>query len=157
MIFKFNTAKAVAYAYNYLEKPNPFYKIFEGEKEGVSFVSQCILAGCENLNSRSCPNWFYDSEKNYSESWVESGALLSYLLTQNSCGASGRLASRNLLSVGDIVFFETKNQGKGVGLITKICDNEIFFVTKGDLFGEISLDKREYEKLNFVHIIGVKK
>lgn len=157
MIFKFNTAKAVAYAYSYLEKSNPFYKVFDKKTEGVNFISQCVLAGCENTNAKTCPDWFYENEKSYSESWVSDDAFLKYLISQNTCGAIGRLTQKNLLTIGDLVFYQTGNQKNGVGIITKICNDEIFFVSKGEIFGEVSIDKCGFDKEIFVHIIGVKK
>lgn len=157
MIFKFNTAKAISYAYTHINKNNPFYKSFQDNREGVNFISQCVMAGCEGLNSKSCPEWYYENEKNYSKSWVQKDEFLRYLLNQSSCGAVGRLINVNLLNAGDLIFFESKKDESGVGLVTKNCDQNIFFVVKNVKVEEKKFDCDDYDKVNCVHVLGVKK
>ena len=157
MVFKFNTAKAISYANNYKEKANPFYKTFKEEEEGCNFVSQCLLAGCENVARKLCPNWFYENEKDYSKSWVNQEELLKYLLTQSECGPVGRLINKTLVTIGDVVFWNENENKKGVGLVTRVSDNETFFVSKNIFFGENEISLLEKMEVKFVHIVGVKK
>ena len=130
MFFKFNSSKCVLYAKNYIKRGNSFYKIFDGKEEDCNFVCQCVLSGCESLNSKSCQNWYYESEKNYSETWYIAESFLKYLLTKNPCGPFGRLVNISNLSAGDLVFFGEKDKVDRVGVVTKIEHEKIFYISK---------------------------
>lgn len=157
MVFKFNTAKATMYANNFFNRANPFYRVFDENAEGCNFISQCILAGCENLSTKSCPDWFYENEKNYSTSWINVEELKKYLLSQNACGPIGRMINRGLVGIGDVVFFQNSCKEKSVGLVTKMVGEEIFFVTKREKTEELTLSQIEEKGFCLIHIIGVKK
>ena len=127
MLFKFNSAKAILYAKKYLKEGNPFYKVFDTENEGCNFVSQCILAGCEGFSRDSCHLWQYVNEKEYTKTWIDTECLFSFLLSKNGCGPFGRIANKNNLTAGDIVFFEKKDLQKTVGIVSKIENDTIFY------------------------------
>ena len=152
MVFKFNTAKAVSYANNYANKSNPFYKTFL-DGEDCNFVSQCLLAGSENVSDKK--EWFYVDEKNYSSSWVDQNDLFEYLISAQK-GPFGRVVNGNNVMVGDIVFVSDGEQ-KEVGIVTKIIGNETFFVVKNKIFEEKNIDKYACFHTKFLHILGVKK
>ena len=78
MVFKFNSAKAISYVNNYFGGANPFYYVFSDEKEGANFISQCVFAGCDGFVA-NCPEWFYQNEKNFSQSWVDGEKLKEFL------------------------------------------------------------------------------
>ena len=80
MVFKFNSAKAISYVNNYFGGANPFYYVFRDEKEGVNFISQCVFAGCDGFVA-NCPEWFYQNEKNFSQSWIDGEKLKEFLLS----------------------------------------------------------------------------
>jgi len=157
MVFKFNTAKAISYANNYKDRINPFYAAFNDGQEGCNFISQCLFAGCENMTSKSCPDWFYESERNYSESWCNQDKLLKYLLNQHLCGPVGRMINKALVTIGDVVFWKEKDGKVGVGIVSRISEGEIFFISKSFFYSEDMLSKLENNEVVFVHIIGVKK
>ncbi len=157
MVFKFSAAKAVSYANSVSIRPNPYYIVFDGDKEGVSFVSQCVLAGCEGINSQSCPDWHYINEKKYTESWVDLEKFRSFLLSKSSCGPVARVVSSRLVGVGDVVLFQENECKKSIGIVTKIEDDKIFFVTKNKKTEERSCAMGDEKKCSFLQIIAVKK
>jgi len=157
MVFKFSSAKAVSYANSFSNRGNPFYFVFDEEKEGVNFASQCVLAGCDGINSQSCPDWHYINEKKYTESWVDVEKFKSYLLSKKSCGPVARIVSGRFVGVGDVVFCNDGNNKKTVGVVTKIENQKIFFVTKGKRAVENSCEFEGECDCVFLQIIAVKK
>lgn len=157
MVFKFNAAKAVSYAMRFSNRPNPYFVIFDDGKENVSFVSQCLLAGCEGVNSQCCPQWHYINENKYTESWVDFDKLKSFLLSKSSCGPVARMVPQALVGVGDVIFCEGKNEGRVVGFVTKVGEGKIFFVSKKKVVEEKSLEDCCFEKVDFLQILAVKK
>ena len=154
MVFKFNSAKAVAYANNYSDRANSFYKRFS-EGEDCNFVSQCLLAGSENVSDKQNGMWFYENENHFSESWKNQNDLLKFLLSAQK-GPFGRLVGEGNLSVGDIVFVGDEGE-KSVGIVTKIVNNEIFFAVKKQNFEVKKLQELTNSSKKFLHILGVKK
>ena len=154
--FKLNSAKAVQYANTYLNKDNYFFKSFEWIEEEVSFVSQCILAGSDNQMCKNEDGWFYDSERDYSLSWIDGDKLFAFLLKTN-CGPFGRIANESNLMIGDIVFLNNRSGEKHVGIITKSVNEEIFVSIKNKKFLECSLNSFQKFDANFIHLLGVKK
>ena len=152
MVFKFNSAKAVSYANNFSSKNNPFYKVFSNG-EDCNFVSQCLLAGSDNVSDKD--NWFYSSEKDFSSSWVDQNELLAYLLSSQK-GPFGRFVNKNNVSVGDIVFLPETEQC-GVGIVTKVVDDEAFFVIKKNKYEEKNIKNLQKNGIKILHILGVKK
>ena len=157
MLFKFNYAKSVLYAKNHSNKKNYFYKVFEGNDESVNFVSQCIFAGCENFKSNSCKDWFYENENCYSESWVDSQKLLSFLLNRSTCGPFGRIEKVQGVSAGDVIF-DVKDEEKTVyGLVSRMENGEIFYISSQFGLGEKVLKAEELMGKIFIHILGLNK
>ena len=155
MVFKFNTAKAIQYANNYLKNNNSFFKKFEGFEEEVSFVSQCILAGSENQMCKEENGWFYNNETSYSLSWINDEMLFEFLLKTN-CGPFGRLTNISNLAVGDVIFLNKEGKQKSVGIVTKSIDEDFFIAIKSKKKEFLLNDLKDFEK-RFLHLIGVKK
>jgi len=154
MVFKFNLVKAVSYANNYAEKGNPFFKKFSCG-EDCNFVSQCLLAGSENVFDKRKDGWFYENEKSFSSSWIDQTELFQHLLIAQK-GPFGRVVSEGNLMVGDLVFLTSEMQ-KSVGIVTKMDGDEIFFVVKDKNFEVKKLLKSENFDAKYLHILGVKK
>lgn len=155
MLFKFNSAKCVLYAKNYSMSKNPFYIKFDDEKEGCNFVSQCVLAGCENLSKNNCNEWYYENETKFSETWVNIELFIKYLLVNKTCGPTARVVNRNNLSAGDIVVVQHKDR-KEIGIVSEIENDEIFYIS-GLQKGEMKILESEKNALSFLHIVGVFK
>lgn len=154
MVFKFNLAKAVSYANNYAEKDNPFFKKFSCG-EDCNFVSQCLLAGSENVFDKRKDGWFYENERSFSPSWTDQTQLFRHLLVAQK-GPFGRVVGEGNLMVGDLVFLTNGTQ-KSVGMITRMVGSEIFFVVKDKIFEVKKLLKSEKNDTKYLHILGVKK
>lgn len=156
MVFKFNSAKAISYVNNYFGGANPFYYVFSDEKEGVNFISQCVFAGCDGFVA-NCPEWFYQNEKNFSQSWVDGEKLKEFLLSKNTCGPLARVVPKRLVTVGDLVFWKKDCGQVGAGIVTKMVGEEIFFATKENFVSEKSLNLVEEKGAVLLHIFAVKK
>ena len=155
MLFKYNQPKSVLYAKNYVKHGNPFYKVFH-EGEDCSFVSQCLLAGCE-LGGKLCDEWFYENEKNFSLSWSDRAELLRYLLSKAKCGPSGRIANLSNLTAGDLIFFELNGRKTEVGVVSKIENDKVYYISRNGANEEKELEINDEIKKYFIHIVGVKK
>lgn len=152
MVFKFNSAKAVAYANGYFGTGNNYYAKL-GCGENCNFVSQCLKAGDGFMTK----DWYYKNEKDFSLSWAETDALLKYLLTNSSFGLFGRKVNFANLSVGDLVFFEKVDDEKDVAIVTKISGDEVFAVSKNKNHCLRPLEKEGCKDFFFVQILGIRK
>lgn len=156
MVFKFNSAKAVQYANTYLNKDNYFFRVFKGLEGEVSFISQCILSGSDNQMCKSNDGWFYENENSFSLSWIDEEKLKIFLL-KTQCGPFGRFTNEGNLTIGDIVFLNSEDGQKHVGIVTKNINNEFFACFKNKKYREISLSELKGYDKKYFHILGVKK
>ena len=155
MLFKFNSAKCVLYAKNHVKNRNPFYKVFNANDEDCNFISQCLLAGCEGLDGKTCVDWFYHNEANYSLAWHKKEELIRYLLNKTACGPFGRVVNRNNVSAGDIVFQKREDEFVDVGIVSKVENEKIYQISKKSFLEEKEII--ECDNKIFIHVLGFNK
>ncbi len=103
--------------YQYAEKwafsRNPKYYNFDSiGGDCTNFASQCIYAGCNEMNFDRNNGWYYISVNNRSPSWTSTEFLYDFLIHNNGiAGPSGSYSYINKLEIGDIIqlSFDGKN------------------------------------------------
>lgn len=80
-VYDYDRAKAVAYARRWALGRNPLFYDFSGTGGNcTNFVSQCIFAGCCQMNFTSNFGWYYISPDERAAAWTGVEFLYSFLI-----------------------------------------------------------------------------
>lgn len=100
----YNREAAVAYAKAWALKRNPKYLDFETlGGDCTNFASQCLYAGCPEMDYRPTVGWFYRSGNDRTPSWTGVEYLYNFLISPHERGPRGKLMGRASMRPGDIV------------------------------------------------------
>ena len=69
----------------------------------TNFVSQCIFAGCNQMNYSKDKGWYYINGNNKSPSWTGVEFLYKFLINNKQSGPSGIETTIDKLDIGDII------------------------------------------------------
>lgn len=100
----YNRRAAVRYALNWAFARNPrFYDFSDIGGDCTNFVSQCLYAGCDEMNFSPVNGWYYINSNERSPSWTSVNYLREFLLTNKGAGVYGEEAPLSDLRRGDVV------------------------------------------------------
>lgn len=103
-IGKYNREKVYEYAKKWAYSRNPKYYNYDLiGGDCTNFISQCIFAGINQMNYNKNNGWYYIDGNNKSPSWTGVEFLYKFLISNNSNGPSGKIATVNKLEIGDII------------------------------------------------------
>lgn len=111
----YHRQKAVMYAEQYWNQPNPQYQVFEDDC--TNFVSQVLHAGgipMEWSSSRSQGWWYRHGTPNqWSYSWTVAHSLYHYLSQSRTTGWRAiRYSRADQLDIGDIICYDWDGDGR---------------------------------------------
>ena len=100
----YNREAVYEYAKKWAYGRNPKYYNFDPVGgDCTNFVSQCIYAGCGQMNYNRNNGWYYIDGNNKSPSWTGVEFLYSFLATNNNLGPKGEETTIDKLGIGDVV------------------------------------------------------
>ena len=100
----YNREAVYEYAKKWAYGRNPKYYNFDPVGgDCTNFVSQCIYAGCGQMNYNRNNGWYYIDGNNKSHSWTGVEFLYSFLATNNNIGPKGEETTIDKLGIGDVV------------------------------------------------------
>ena len=100
----YNRAKVYEYAKKWAYGRNPRYYNFDPVGgDCTNFASQCIFAGCGQMNYSQNNGWYYINGNNKSPSWTGVEFLHDFLLSNNGAGPKGDTTNIQNLETGDII------------------------------------------------------
>ena len=100
----YNRQKVYEYAKKWAYGRNPQYYNFDPVGgDCTNFVSQCIYAGCEQMNYNQNNGWYYINGNDKSPSWTGVEFLYNFLLSNKGAGPKGEVTNIENLEVGDII------------------------------------------------------
>ncbi|MBR3674458.1 MAG: amidase domain-containing protein [Clostridia bacterium] len=100
----YNRNKVYEYAQKWAYSRNPKYYNYDlVGGDCTNFASQCIYAGCGQMNYNRINGWYYINGNNKSPSWTGVEFLYNFLIANNGGGPKGRKSEINNLDVGDII------------------------------------------------------
>lgn len=109
--FIYDRRKAVQYAEQYWDKPNPAYKYFENNC--TNYISQCLKAGGAPM--RGNPNrgsgWWYTGST-WSWSWTVAHAFERYFANSKTGLRARRVSDASQLILGDIICYDFQGDGR---------------------------------------------
>ena len=101
---KYNRENIYKYAQKWALSRNPKYYNYEYiGGDCTNFVSQCIYAGCGQMNYNRLNGWYSINANNKSPSWTGVEFLYDFLISNKEAGPKGEVASIDKLEIGDII------------------------------------------------------
>ena len=156
-IDKYNRQKAIEYAHKWAYKRNPEYYNFDAiGGDCTNFVSQCIYEGSSIMNYNKLYGWYYNNANDKSPSWTGVQFLYNFLTKNKEIGPFGEISDK--VDIGDIIqlSFDGKTFTHSL-IVTGIEASNIFIASHTlDSYGR-NINTYPYQKIRFIHIIGIYK
>ena len=100
----YNREAVYQYAKKWAFSRNPNYYNFDSiGGDCTNFASQCLYAGCNEMNYDKNNGWYYINANDRSPSWTSTEFLYDFLIKNNSAVPYGTNTSINKLEIGDII------------------------------------------------------
>ena len=152
----YNREAVYEYAKKWVYGRNPKYYNFDPVGgDCTNFVSQCIYAGCKQMNYNRNNGWYYINGNNKSPSWTGVEFLYSFLATNNNLGPKGEETTIDKLGIGDVVQLSFNGHIFSHSLIVvengTNTNNTLIAAHTYDIFGK-SVSEYGYEKYRCIHI-----
>ena len=152
----YNRQKVYDYAKKWSYDRNPKYYNYDSiGGDCTNFGSQCIFAGCNQMNYSKNNGWYYINGNNKSPSWTGVEFLFNFLTSNKGLGPKGDVANINTLDIGDIVQLSFNGTTFSHTLIViknglSVYDTLIAAHTD-DVFGK-SVAQYSFQKYRCIHI-----
>lgn len=151
----YNRNKVYEYAKRWAYSRNPRYYNFDSVGgDCTNFVSQCIYAGCNQMNYTPIYGWYYIDGNNKSPSWTGVEFLYRFLIMNNGEGPKGVETTINNLEIGDVIQISFDgNKYTHSLIVVKNGDNSNNILISAhtfDVFGK-SLSEYGYQKFRCIH------
>lgn len=158
IIEKYDKFAAKMYAKKWAFSRNPKYYPFDiVGGDCTSFVSQCLYAGSKTMNYTPVTGWYYINSTQRSASWSGVEYLYKFLINNNGVGPFGKEVLRSEIEIGDII--QLGNYEKfyhSLLVVEKKRDAILVSAHNFDAYMK-NLDMYIYERIRFIHILGVRK
>lgn len=100
----YDREKAVAYAHEWAFLRNPRYGAFdEIGGDCTNFISQCLYAGCGQMNPTPHTGWYYYSMGKRSPSWTSVFFLHRFLMENRGSGPYAMCTPLGVARPGDVI------------------------------------------------------
>ena len=152
----YNREKVYEYAKKWAYSRNPKYYNFDYiGGDCTNFVSQCIYAGCKQMNYNRINGWYYINGNEKSPSWTGVEFLYNFLINNKGIGPHGRISEISKLEIGDVIqlSFDGIKYTHSLIVIKKgtNCNTTLIAAHTFDTFGK-KVSDYSYEKLRCIHI-----
>lgn len=156
-IEKYNRNKVYLYAKKWALSRNPRYYNYENiGGDCTNFVSQCIFAGCNQMNYSQNNGWYYISANNKSPSWTGVEFLYKFLISNKGDGPKGVVTSIDKLKIGDVIQLSFDGNIFSHSLIVigigNSVENTLIATHTFDAFGR-NVASYRYSKYRCIHLI----
>lgn len=146
---RYNREKVYEYALEWAYSRNPQYYNYDAiGGDCTNFVSQCIFAGCNQMNYNKNNGWYYINGNNKSPSWTGVEFLYDFLIHNNGDGPSGKETTIDKLDIGDIIQLNFDGNKFSHSLIViqnaENINNTLVATHTFDTFGKKVLDYNFY-------------
>jgi len=100
----YDRERAVAYAHRWAFLRNPRYGVFdEIGGDCTNFISQCLYAGCRQMNPTPRTGWYYESMLKRTPSWTSVFFLHRFLIENRGLGPYAMRAPLEEAKPGDVI------------------------------------------------------
>lgn len=153
---KYNRKEVYDYAKKWAYSRNPRYYNYDSiGGDCTNFVSQCIFAGCNQMNYSNNNGWFYINGNDKSPSWTGVEFLYKFLINNKTRGPYGIETTIDKLDVGDIIQLNFDGGKFSHSLIviqsSNSINNTLVAAHTFDTFGK-RVSEYEYYDYRCIHI-----
>ena len=162
-IREYNRARAVAYARRWALDRNPlFFDFTGGGGNCTNFVSQCVLAGCCQMNFTPDFGWYYLSPNERAAAWTGVEFFYNFLTNNESEGVGDGLGPfgrevgpREILQLGDVIQLGRADGDYYHTLIVTGYGRRTYLVSahSNDVYNR-PLSSYNYSRIRYLHIDG---
>ncbi|HML47214.1 MAG TPA: amidase domain-containing protein [Clostridia bacterium] len=147
---------AVAYAREWAFRRNPLYLDFELiGGDCTNYASQCLYAGCPEMNYEPVIGWYYVSPEQRAPAWTSVEALYSFLTRPHTVGPAAYPVERGGARPGDLVqlgradgtYFHTP-------VIVAVTPREVYVAAHSEDAWMRPLSAYPAERIRFLHVVG---
>ena len=150
----YNREKAVAYANKWAFSRNPQYYNFDNlGGDCTNFISQCLYAGCGQMNYTKDTGWYYSSPSNRAAAWSGVEFLYRFLLSNKGAGPKAMELPPEQAEIGDIIQLSFNGLNFGHSLLVVETAPEILIATHTDDSLNRPLSTYNYAKARLLHVI----
>ncbi|MCX4327582.1 MAG: amidase domain-containing protein [Lachnospiraceae bacterium] len=156
----YNRQFAYAYAAKWAFRRNPLFYNFTGiGGDCTSFVSQCIYAGCCEMNYNKYNGWYYTDVNDRSPSWTSVSFFYDFIVTNKLNGPFGYETNIDGLETGDVVQLRNEmDRYYHTLIVTGFDDNNILVSAHSDDAFNRRLDSYIYAAgARYIHIEGIRE
>ncbi len=160
-IREYNRARAVEYARRWAFARNPLFYDFTGEGGNcTNFVSQCLLAGCCQMNFTPTFGWYYINSAERTAAWTGVEFFRNFLVNNqtgvgDTLGPFGREVPSGRILPGDVIqlgreegdFYHTL-------LVTGFSPRGYLVAAQSDNAFNRPLATYSYNRIRFLHVEG---
>ena len=152
----YDRQKVYEYAKKWAYERNPQYYNYDLiGGDCTNFASQCIFAGCNNMNYSKMNGWYYINGNNKSPSWTGVEFLYNFLLSNKGVGPKGEETTIEKLEIGDAIQLSFNNTTFAHTLIVvksgTSISNTLISAHTFDTFGK-KVSEYGFEKFRCIHI-----
>lgn len=147
---------AVAYAREWAFGRNPKYLNFDGlGGDCTNFASQCIFAGCPEMNYARVTGWYYRSANDRAPAWTGVRELRNFLTHAHGMGPRAYEVERSGVRPGDLA-----QLGRADGtfyhspVVVAVTPREIYIAAHSEDAWMRPLSSYTVERVSFLHVIG---
>lgn len=160
-ILPYNRGKAVTYAREWaLSRNKKYYDFSNLGGDCTNFISQCLYAGSNIMNTTPTFGWYYFSLNNRAPAWTSVNHLYNFLIKNNKKAVFAEEVSIEEIEPGDIIQLANVNIGFYHSLLvtstgeTPTVDNVLICTHTIDS-KDRPLNTYSYDAFRCLHILGV--
>ncbi len=161
---EYDRRRAVEYARRWAFSRNPLFADFTGSGGNcTNFVSQCILAGCCQMNFTTDFGWYYISTDERAAAWTGVEFFYNFITNNvegvgNGLGPFGHNVENGILSLGDVIQLGN-NEGDYYHtlLVTGYTRRTYLVSAQSDDAYNRPLSSYNYRRIRYIHIDGYRE
>lgn len=155
----YNRQRAYTYAEKWAFDRNPLFYNFTGiGGDCTSFVSQCVYAGCCEMNYDRNHGWYYTNINDRSPSWAGVSFFYDFLISNQGVGPYGAETYPGGLEIGDIIQLRNDMERYYHTLLVTGFEDGTYLVSahSDDAFNR-RLDSYTFAGARYLHIEGIRE
>ncbi len=158
LIKPYNRERAVEYARRWALSRNPLFENFSGiGGDCTNFASQCVLAGCCQMNYTPTFGWYYVSSEDRTPSWTGVEFFYDFLTTNEEEGPFATEVNRRQIRPGDIIqLADDSGDFYHTLVVSQINGFQILVCAHSQDFLDRPLSSYDYATARFLHIEGAR-
>ena len=150
----YNRKKAANYASTWAFLRNPEYHNFDGQGgDCTNFVSQCLYAGCGEMNYAENFGWYYTSLKDRAAAWSGVSFFYKFLTTNLTAGPKAVESSLEMAEIGDVIQLSFDGETFRHSLFVIEISPKILIAAHTDDSLRRPLSDYNYVNIRLLHII----